>query len=191
MPDPAPRTIEGLTPESWITARRGYTDSIGRFNRDHMGHVVLLDDALRALAAARTPDVEAHPVGQTLLRMGNRIADLVKERDALLAQADAADLMDVERLTRVLYDWMPDGAEVAVGFDGESRHMTGSDLARYLFDRANEYAALAPATPEADRPEISDNQAALESLPYAVQGADRTEAALFEYAIPALREALA
>ena len=49
-------------------------------------------DAMEVLRAALTAsDVEAHPVGQTLLRMGNRIADLVKERDALLAQAAAAD----------------------------------------------------------------------------------------------------
>ena len=49
-------------------------------------------DAMEVLRAALTAsDVEAHPVGKTLLRMGNRIADLVKERDALLAQAAAAD----------------------------------------------------------------------------------------------------
>lgn len=42
-------------------------------------------------------------------------------------------------LTTVLYDWMPDGADVAVGFEGKHRHMTGADLATFIFERAAEY----------------------------------------------------
>jgi hypothetical protein len=55
----------------------------------------------------------------------------------------AAEGLDVERLTTVLYDWMPDGADVSVGLDGESLHLTGGDLARYIFERAGEYARTA------------------------------------------------
>lgn len=47
--------------------------------------------------------------------------------------------LNVVELTNVIYDWMPDGAQVSVGLDGETRHLTGADLARYLFDRAEEY----------------------------------------------------
>lgn len=49
-----------------------------------------------------------------------------------------------EQLTRVLYDWMPDGADVAdEAGDVGGGHFTGSDLARFIFDRARE-SALAP-----------------------------------------------
>ncbi len=51
--------------------------------------------------------------------------------------------LDVERLTTVLYDWMPDGADLSdPDHDGQGIHLTGGDLARFIFDRAAEYAAL-------------------------------------------------
>jgi hypothetical protein len=50
--------------------------------------------------------------------------------------------LDVERLAVVIGDWMPDGADVSVGFDGKSAHLVGTDLARYIFDRAAEYDRL-------------------------------------------------
>jgi hypothetical protein len=42
-------------------------------------------------------------------------------------------------LTRVLYDWMPEGAYVSTDYDGNARRMTGADLAGYLVSRAVEY----------------------------------------------------
>jgi hypothetical protein len=50
-----------------------------------------------------------------------------------------SEVLDAKALTTVLYDWMPDGADVSVGFDGASAHFTGSDLAAFIFDRAREY----------------------------------------------------
>jgi hypothetical protein len=58
--------------------------------------------------------------------------------------------LDAATLTTVLYDWMPDGAGVSVGFDGRTAHLSGGDLAAFIFERAAEYAAL---TPEATAPD--------------------------------------
>ena len=52
---------------------------------------------------------------------------------------DMRRTLTVEQLTAVLYDWMSDGADVAVGFDGDTAHLTGGDLAHYIFDRFDEY----------------------------------------------------
>ena len=51
-----------------------------------------------------TPDAPAEgPLGQTLLRMGNRIADLVKERDALLTQVAAQPDTRLREALETLY----------------------------------------------------------------------------------------
>ena len=46
-------------------------------------------------------------------------------------------------LSRVLQDWMPDGADLSLGLNGDSIHLVGSDLARFLLDRDAEYAERA------------------------------------------------
>ncbi len=61
-----------------------------------------------------------------------------------LAAAPATDAgLDVKLLTTVLYDWMPDGADVCdPDNDGQGIHLTGADLARFIFDAAAGYTAL-------------------------------------------------
>lgn len=46
-------------------------------------------------------------------------------------------------LTRVLQDWMPDGAGVSLGLNGDGIHLVGSDLAQFLLDRDAEYPSRA------------------------------------------------
>ncbi len=56
----------------------------------------------------------------------------------LRAYADALrEPLDVELLAAVIHDWVPDGAGVAD--DATGHHLSGSDLARFLNDKAAKY----------------------------------------------------
>lgn len=64
-------------------------------------------------------------------------ASAMREIESVAPKPDSQ--IDAKRLTTVLYDWMPDGGDVSLGLEGDVIHLTGSDLADYIFERASEY----------------------------------------------------
>ena len=82
------------------------------------------------------------PLRGCILPCSAEAAILAIEAEARAAPDPAPlDVLTVKRLTTVLYDWVPDGADVSSDTDdGRTLHLTGSDLAEFIFERAREYA---------------------------------------------------
>ena len=109
------------------------------------------DDVLGIMSDDEVTRFIAHHSRQSVVPTRIAHEAVAKVRAALATQSRG---LDVTRLTTVLYDWVPDGADVSdPDRDGHGLHLTGGDLARFIFARAAEYARLAPTqAPETEGP---------------------------------------